>query len=472
MVAFRFDLGWILSERTGRVEDSYSLDRELGHGQFGVVRLCRKLSTGEHFACKSIDKQKLNHWEDRADIRREIDVMRRLSGSPHILELEDVFEDAKYVHLVMELCSGGDLFEEIGRLGCLTETQAAVVFEEIVRGVMHCHERGVLHRDLKPENMLLVEPARIRLPNRILQENRSLQVPLVKLADFGLSLFVDRDQKASGVAGSPFYLAPEVLDGSYGQKADIWSLGVVVFMMLSASAPFFGDSEEEVLTAVRRGKVSFQKKIWASISPLAKDLIRSMLRYDASSRPSAQEVLDHPWFAEALGFRNLDGQSLLAEQARGETATSAVPLSQVSQQPGSPISHLQCSAEFSPYPSSIGLRSSPPSPPELALENRSLRDAEDGMASLQLSYPHEPEAETESTPSNLGSSSGAVLTKGADPGFAHIWGFFGGAVSSNPSVCIDDDADTYAEGQQIRTSTCSNWQGTTDVAEIDWVFGF
>jgi calcium-dependent protein kinase len=164
----------VLGRKTGNLKDIYSLGRKLGQGQFGTTFLCIEKATGKEFACKSIAKRKLTTQEDVDDVRREIQIMHHLEGHPNVIKIVDAYEDAVAVHVVMELCSGGELFDRIVRRGHYTEKQAAELARLIVGVVEACHSLGVMHRDLKPENFLFVS-----------QEEES---PL-KTIDFGLSVF-------------------------------------------------------------------------------------------------------------------------------------------------------------------------------------------------------------------------------------------------------------------------------------------
>ncbi|GJP33455.1 hypothetical protein CLOM_g17994 [Closterium sp. NIES-68] len=511
MVRFPFDLdrGWVLHQRTGRLEDIYTLEEELGRGHFGIVKLCRKRSGGGQYACKSINKSKLSHWEDKEDVRREIEIMRRLAGNPYTLNLEDVFEDDKCVHLIMELCEGGDLFDDISSHGFMTETQAAAVFEEIVLAVMHCHEHGVLHRDLKPENILLVRRSGVRTPaeaDDCKSPTRSFSLtPRVKLTDFGLSLFVDAHKQVYGVAGSPFYLAPEVLSGNYGHQADIWSLGVMLYMLLSGSAPFFGETEDEVLAAVKRGKFSFYRPIWGSISPFAKDLIRCLLRQDPAKRPTASDILQHPWFTEVFRSQQQQQQEQEQEMQNDDSkqvvdsldsgfsidnssqciCTGAVrgpsPLMH-SLLPSSPVSHLQCAAEFSPVVSRKLPHVSPQTPPRLVLETpTSLLCASSRLclsSSLGSALDEASVAADGARSERIGGSESAAGGAAADVQeetldvAPSLWGLFGGY---RPMVKPEEASDFAAAAVQTPQSlSCSTWgrSQATDAVEIDWVFGF
>ncbi|KAH6768013.1 calmodulin-domain protein kinase 9 [Perilla frutescens var. frutescens] len=273
----------ILGKEYEDVKVHYTLGKELGRGQFGVTHLCTDDATGKQYACKSISKKKLVTKSDKEDMRREIQIMQHLSGQPNIVEFKGAYEDKHSVHLVMELCAGGELFDRIIAKGHYTERAAAAICRSIVGVVQICHFMGVMHRDLKPENFLLSDKT----------ENA-----LLKATDFGLSVFIEEGKTYKDVVGSAYYVAPEVLRRKYGKEADIWSAGVMLYILLSGVPPFWGETERGIFDAVLRGHVDFESKPWPSISESAKDLVRKMLTQDPKKRITAAEVLEHPWIKD------------------------------------------------------------------------------------------------------------------------------------------------------------------------------
>ncbi|WMV06924.1 hypothetical protein MTR67_000309 [Solanum verrucosum] len=270
----------VLKTRTGHLKEHYNLGEKLGHGQFGTTFLCIEKGTGKKYACKSIAKRKLLTDEDVDDVRREIQIMHHLSGNPNVISIKGAYEDAVAVHVVMELCTGGELFDRIIKRGHYSERQAAELARTILGVVEACHSLGVMHRDLKPENFLFV--------------NEEEDSPL-KTIDFGLSMFFKPGQIFDDVVGSPYYVAPEVLRKRYGPEADIWSAGVIIYILLSGVPPFWGESEEEIFDEVLHGDIDFELDPWPKISQGAKDLVRRMLIRDPKKRLTAHEVLCHPW---------------------------------------------------------------------------------------------------------------------------------------------------------------------------------
>ncbi|CAA0284647.1 unnamed protein product [Arabidopsis thaliana] len=261
----------------------YTLSKELGRGQFGVTYLCTEKSTGKRFACKSISKKKLVTKGDKEDMRREIQIMQHLSGQPNIVEFKGAYEDEKAVNLVMELCAGGELFDRILAKGHYSERAAASVCRQIVNVVNICHFMGVMHRDLKPENFLL---------------SSKDEKALIKATDFGLSVFIEEGRVYKDIVGSAYYVAPEVLKRRYGKEIDIWSAGIILYILLSGVPPFWAETEKGIFDAILEGEIDFESQPWPSISNSAKDLVRRMLTQDPKRRISAAEVLKHPWLRE------------------------------------------------------------------------------------------------------------------------------------------------------------------------------
>ncbi|KAG5556913.1 hypothetical protein RHGRI_007225 [Rhododendron griersonianum] len=270
----------VLQRKTGNLKEFYSLGKKLGQGQFGMTFLCVEKATGKEYACKSIAKRKLLSKEDVEDVRKEIQIMHHLAGHPNVISIKGAYEDAVAVHVVMELCAGGELFDRIIQRGHYTERKAAELTRTIVGVVEACHSLGVMHRDLKPENFLFVD-----------QKEDSL----LKTIDFGLSVFFKPGEKFNDVVGSPYYVAPEVLRKRYGPEADVWSAGVIVYILLSGVPPFWAETEQGIFEQVLHGDLDFSSDPWPSISESAKDIVRKMLIRDPRKRITAHEVLCHPW---------------------------------------------------------------------------------------------------------------------------------------------------------------------------------
>ncbi|KAJ9182660.1 hypothetical protein P3X46_006629 [Hevea brasiliensis] len=261
----------------------YTIGKELGRGQFGVTYLCTEISTGRQYACKSISKRKLVTKNDKEDMKREIQIMQHLSGQPNIVEFKGAYEDKQSVHLVMELCGGGELFDRIIAKGHYSEKEAATICRAIVNVVHACHFMGVMHRDLKPENFLL---------------SSKNHAALLKATDFGLSVFIQEGKVYRDIVGSAYYVAPEVLRRRYGKEIDIWSAGIMLYILLSGVPPFWAETEKGIFDAILQGDIDFDSQPWPSISSGAKDLVRRMLTQEPKKRITSAQVLEHPWLKE------------------------------------------------------------------------------------------------------------------------------------------------------------------------------
>ncbi|KAH9329506.1 hypothetical protein KI387_001614 [Taxus chinensis] len=272
------------------IHDKYVLGKELGRGEFGITYLCTDKETDEQLACKSISKRKLRTAIDIEDVRREVAIMNNLPKHANIVSLKATYEDDSAVHLVMELCEGGELFDRIVARGHYTERAAAAVTRTIVEVVQMCHKHGVMHRDLKPENFLFANN----------KENSAL-----KAIDFGLSVFFKAGERFSEIVGSPYYMAPEVLKRNYGPEVDVWSAGVILYILLCGVPPFWAETEQGVAQAILRGAIDFKRDPWPKVSEHAKNLVRQMLEPDPKLRLTAQQVLDHTWLHNAKKAPNV-----------------------------------------------------------------------------------------------------------------------------------------------------------------------
>ncbi|KAF3455791.1 hypothetical protein FNV43_RR00433 [Rhamnella rubrinervis] len=270
--------------------EKYRLGKELGRGEFGITHQCFNIETGETLACKIISKSKLKTEIDVDDVRREVEIMRHLPEHPNMVTFKEAYEDKEKIYLVMELCEGGELFDRIVSRGHYTERAAANMTKTILEVCKICHKHGVIHRDLKPENFLFKDKS----------EGSQL-----KAIDFGLSIFFEPGQRFSEIVGSPYYMAPEVLRRNYGPEIDVWSAGVILYILLCGVPPFWAATEEGIAHAIIRGKIDFQRDPWPKVSKEAKDLVKSMLDPNPYSRLTVQEVLEHTWIRNADQARDI-----------------------------------------------------------------------------------------------------------------------------------------------------------------------
>jgi calcium-dependent protein kinase len=275
---------------------------ELGKGSYGTVHMGRLKGTKVQRAIKIIDKSKVSNVER---FRLEVEIMMRLNH-PSILRLFDFFEDKKHVYLVLELCSGGELFDRIIEKKYYDETEARQIFKQIIKAIYYCHQNGVCHRDLKPENFIMVsknDPYLLKVidfglsrtfPNEHASPSTDTEAP--KELDTNKPSRIRRQTKAilKTKAGTPFYIAPEVLTGNYTEKCDVWSCGVILYILFCGYPPFYGENNKEILEAVKSGKLDFSTSEWKDKSKLAIDLVRKMI-VAQDARLFADEVIKHSW---------------------------------------------------------------------------------------------------------------------------------------------------------------------------------
>lgn len=255
------------------LKNAYQLFEEIGRGRFGTIVRAFSPDLADFVACKIIDKRVLTDDTDRACLEKEPKIMTLLASHPNILKIYDVVENDDFLTVVLELCESTTLYDRIvGRT--VSEPDAASLMKQLLEALAHCHKLGVVHRDLKPENVLFDS------------------MGCLKLADFGSAEWLNEDGLVEGVVGTPYYVAPEVLlGGEYNEKADVWSAGVVLYIMLSGIPPFYGESATEIFQSVLRGNLRFPTRVFRSVSPAAKDLLRKMICKDAYRRLTAEQAL-------------------------------------------------------------------------------------------------------------------------------------------------------------------------------------
>ena len=279
---FKYNTEDFVREAAEKVEDVYYFTKPpLGTGHFGTVYKCKHKKTGNIRAIKRIKKDHMNA-KNIESLLKDVEILKTLDH-PNIIKVYEYFQDDAAIYIVTDLCSGGELFEHILKEKNFNEKKAAILMRQILSAISYCHERNLVHCDLKPENIMF---------ESLSSENT------VKIIDFGNSSFCVGDQKLSNRFGSVYYVAPEVLKSSYNEKCDIWSLGVILYLILSGKPPFNGANDQLILKKVYEGKYSMDGPEWESISPEAKDLIKQMLTYDETKRVSAKKCLEHKWICE------------------------------------------------------------------------------------------------------------------------------------------------------------------------------
>ena len=279
--------------KKSQLEKKYKVDPPvLGTGNFAQVKKCMRLEDKKEFAVKIIDKSKV---EDMQDIEREIEIMGKVDH-PNVIKLVDVFDETKKMNLVLELVTGGELFDKIVEKGNYTEKDAANTLMTLCDALEHLHAKGVVHRDLKPENILLA----------CKEDNAP-----IKVADFGLARVMKKGDVMKTACGTPGYVAPEVLQnkGYDSGAVDMWSTGVILYILLCGFPPFYEEELPALFDQILKGRYDFPSPWWDKISKEAKDLVRRLLTVDPKKRITASQTKQDPWMSKAgatpIGLDNL-----------------------------------------------------------------------------------------------------------------------------------------------------------------------
>ena len=255
--------------------NEYDILEHLGAGALGVVQKVRHKASKQIRAMKTIKKNTIYEEKNLKEIENLM-----LLDHPNILKLYEYYYDKKNLYIITDFCEGGELFDKIkDRNGYFSERDAATIIKAVLQAIAYCHSIGLVHRDLKPEHILL--------------EGNDLDH--IKIIDFGSSNLINQNQKLKERLGTAYYIAPEVLKKNYDEKCDLWSIGVIMFILLTGEPPFNGSNDEEILQNVKNGYVDFSTSIFQEISNEAKDLLSKLLEKVPSKRISAIEALEHPW---------------------------------------------------------------------------------------------------------------------------------------------------------------------------------
>ena len=263
----------------GKITDKYDVIKEIGSGGYSRCLLVKNKLTNQSFACKELVKKNVSDYEG---LMREVNLMIKLDH-PNIIKLYEYYEDEKKIYLIMELCTGGELFDKIientekGKQ--FTEKQAANIFKQMMSAVNYCHKNGIVHRDLKPENLLYFDKS----------ENSP-----IKVIDFGMSKRFDHNKLMSEKVGTAYYISPEVIKGKYDEKCDIWSAGVILYILICGYPCFNGEDDREIMIAIQKGKIRFPSPEWDDVSDDVKNLILRMC-CPPEKRLNAEEVLNESW---------------------------------------------------------------------------------------------------------------------------------------------------------------------------------
>ncbi|KAI8833121.1 kinase-like domain-containing protein [Chytriomyces cf. hyalinus JEL632] len=264
-----------------RFADLYTVKKLIGEGSFATVHLVERKADNVQFAAKFIGKFRRKKRVDEKKQMAEVSILTKVRHR-NLIGLVDFFETDEHLILVMDLATGGELFTQIEERGSFTEKDAAEIMRQLLEAVDYLHALGIAHRDLKPENVLL----KVKDP-----------ASDIVITDFGLSRIVDEDDHIlHTTCGSPLYVAPEILSRrGYGRPVDLWSLGVITYILLCGYAPFWGEDQPALFEEIVACRYAFEDEDWGQISDSAKDLISKLLTVDPEKRLTAAEALKHPW---------------------------------------------------------------------------------------------------------------------------------------------------------------------------------
>ncbi|KAK8792918.1 hypothetical protein WA158_005082 [Blastocystis sp. Blastoise] len=277
----------------------YKFKAKLGEGTYSIVMKAKDRSTNEEVAVKIVSKKKLNQ-EDQLSLFREVTIMNRLKRHPNVISLKGFFQDNDYYYIVQEIAEGGELFDAIVRRSNYSEREAQKLVRTLVATISYCHQRGIVHRDLKPENILLAS------------KYDDLRI---KLADFGFARNSHFSNNLSTSCGTPGYLAPEILRGQkYGSAVDMWSIGVITYILLCGYPPFPTDNDALLYRRTIRGEYQFHSPEWDNISDDAKEFVRRLMVVDPDARYTAPQASNMRWMRfESTSTMHMDGAIRMLE---------------------------------------------------------------------------------------------------------------------------------------------------------------
>ena len=277
----------IVGKSKSNPNDDYHIVKILGEGSYARVYKVKNRITGVEYAMKVINKSYSCTVEEENEILNEINILK-VMDHPSILKIFEFYSNKTSYSIVTELCSQGELFNEIVEKGPFNENYSAYVMYQILSAVNYCHKMHIIHRDLKPENILIVDR------NKDTEEN----LPIVKICDFGTSKMVEKGSIQKKKIGSAYYMAPEVLKKHYNEKCDVWSCGVIMYILLSGAPPFNGKDDDEISEKILIGKYDVKSPPFDQLSSNCLDLIAKLLNKNVEQRFSAEQALDHVWFQD------------------------------------------------------------------------------------------------------------------------------------------------------------------------------
>jgi calcium-dependent protein kinase len=288
----------LIHKNEDSVENHYTIvGKSLGEGSFGKVYKVRHIKTGVIRAMKVISK---THSHNDKEIENEIKILKTIDHQK-VVKIFEFFISEKNYYIITEFCQEGELFSDITsdnhKNRPYTEEAAAYIMHQIFSALFYCHSKNIVHRDLKPENMLL-------------EKKDKNDFHEIKIIDFGTAKIFDKDKLENRLTGSSYYIAPEVIFGRYNEKCDLWSCGVILYILLTGLPPFFGKTEEEIFEKIKIGKYDLTSVQWRIVSKEIKDLVKGLLNYNPKVRLSAEQALNHIWF---LKFKTKEQANLISD---------------------------------------------------------------------------------------------------------------------------------------------------------------
>uniref|UniRef100_A0A8C6RIA7 Serine/threonine-protein kinase 33 n=1 Tax=Nannospalax galili TaxID=1026970 RepID=A0A8C6RIA7_NANGA len=270
------------------IEEFYIFGKVLGQGSFGMVIEATDKETGMKRAIKKVNKEKAGSSAVKL-LEREVNILKSVKHE-HIIHLEQVFETPKKMYLVMELCEDGELKAVLDKKGHFSENETRLIIQSLASAIAYLHNKDIVHRDLKLENIMV--------KSSFIDDNGEMNLN-IKVSDFGLAV-KKHGSRSEGMmqttCGTPIYMAPEVINAhDYSQQCDIWSIGVMMYLLLCGEPPFMANSEEKLFEQIRKGELRFEDAIWGSVSDSAKNVLRQLIKVDPAHRITAKELLDNHW---------------------------------------------------------------------------------------------------------------------------------------------------------------------------------
>lgn len=287
----------LVLEKKSNIKDNYKILCKLGEGSFGSVYKVLDIDTKIIRAMKVIKKDTLKEQDDEQKFLKEIEILVSIDH-PNIVKIFEYYTDSHNFYLIIEFVTGGELYNEITKWTDFSEQKAAFIMRQLISAVFYLHSRNIVHRDIKPENIMVEK----------LRKNK--EEFSIKLIDFGTCNYLEEGNFLKQVVGTPYFVAPEVLDEHYDHKCDVWSMGVTLFILLCGFPPFMGRNPTEIFGEIKNRKLSFAHKEFNDVSEEARNLMSQMMQKDPKNRISAGDCLQHVWLKKFETEEVLEGSML------------------------------------------------------------------------------------------------------------------------------------------------------------------